>query len=413
MMAGCPRAPLRMAVHTRRFGSPGSAATVMAAEGSIPDSLGSWTERSRASDAEGMFMRAERRDGAATGTAPGAAREAEVRAFHARLPGYSATPLTGLPALAAELGVGRVLVKDESSRIGLPAFKILGASWAVARLIARRTARGGRPRRGGAGPGWGLDELRSALATAPVTLTAATDGNHGRAVARMAALLGTRADIFVPDLIGRPAADLIAAEGATVTRVGGGYDEAVRRAARHAAGTGAELVQDTAWDGYVQVPGWIVEGYRTLLAEIDDHLEPDLVVVPAGVGSLAQAVVMHYRGRRTRVVTVEPGTADCVRRSLLAGRRVTVRTGVTAMEGLNCGTPSALAWPHLRDGLSGAVAVSDAQAAAAAADLARNGVRAGPCGAATLAGLRQVPIEALGLGRDPAVVLLSTEGARP
>jgi len=345
-----------------------------------------------------MFLRPEARDRAAAPSGPGG----EVRAFHARLPGYAPTALIDVPELAAELRVGRVLVKDESSRMGLAAFKILGASWAIARLLAGRAGPAGE---------LGLGELRSAVARAPVTLTTATEGNHGRAVAHMAALLGARAEIFVPDVVGQAVVDLIRGEGAAVTLVAGDYDEAVRRAARHAAVSGAELVQDTAWDGYEQVPRWIVDGYSTLLAEIDDHAEPGLVVVPAGVGSLTQAVVTHYRGR-AHVVSVEPDSADCVRRSLLAGRPVVVRTGVTAMAGLNCGTLSALAWPHLRDGLSGAVAVSEGQAAAAVDDLAGHGVSSGPCGAATLAGVRQVPLAALGLGRTSTVVLLSTEGAR-
>ncbi|MGP7999838.1 MAG: diaminopropionate ammonia-lyase [Streptosporangiaceae bacterium] len=346
-----------------------------------------------------MFLRPGARDSAGAPAGP----RPEVRAFHARLPGYAVTPLTGVPALAAELGVGQLLVKDESRRLGLPAFKILGASWAIAQRLAARSGLAGELT---------LAVLRSAAVAAPVTFTAATDGNHGRAVARMAALLGTRADIFVPDVLDQATTGLIAGEGARVIRVPGDYDEAVGRAARHAASHGAELVQDTAWDGYQQVPGWIVEGYGTLLAELDDQADPDLVVVPVGVGSLAQAAVTHYRSR-AHVASVEPGSADCVRRSLLAGRPVTVRTGVTAMAGLNCGTPSALAWPQLRDGLSAAVAVSEEEAAAAVRDLAAHGVPAGPCGAATLAGVRRLPLGALGLGRASTIVLLSTEGPRP
>ncbi len=348
-----------------------------------------------------MFLRPQARD--LRGGAPPLRPGPEVRAFHARLPGYAPTPLADLPALAAELGVGRVLAKDESCRLGLPAFKILGASWAIARLLASR-----------AGLARDAITLASLRAVVPpgLAFTAATDGNHGRAVARMAALLGARSEIFVPDAVDHAAADLIAAEGAVIRRVAGDYDEAVRRAAKCAAGTGAELVQDTAWDGYTQVPGWIADGYSTLPAEIDDLADPDLVVVPAGVGALAQAIVTHYRGR-AHVVTAEPDSADCVRRSLLAGRPVTVSTGRTRMAGLNCPTPSALAWPSLRNGLSGAIAVSEEQAAIAAGDLAAHGVAAGPCGAAALAAVRELPLAGLGLGPSATVVLLSTEGPRP
>ncbi|MEU0952741.1 diaminopropionate ammonia-lyase [Streptomyces niveus] len=333
----------------------------------------------------------------------------EVRAFHASLPEYAPTPLTELPPLADDLGVGRVFVKDESSRLGLPAFKALGASWAVHRALAERAAHGAE--------------------AGPVTLVAATDGNHGRAVARSARLLGRRAHVFVPQGVHPTAAAAIAAENAEVTRVAGTYDEAVRRAAEAASAPGAILIQDTAWPGYERIPGWIVEGYSTLCAEIDEQLAaagagmPDLVAVPVGVGSLAQAVVTHYRahpsGPATALLSVEPRTADCVLQSLVLGEPVSVTTAETTMAGLNCGTPSGIAWPLLRDGLDAAIAVDDADSARAAGDLAALGVSSGPCGAAPLAGVRAALSgdgaderrTALGLGPASTVVLLSTEGS--
>ncbi|SDH56924.1 diaminopropionate ammonia-lyase [Nonomuraea jiangxiensis] len=348
-----------------------------------------------------MYLNPEARSHSAPNPPPPG--DGAARTFHAGLPGYAPTPLTELPELATELGVGRLLVKDESSRLGLPAFKILGASWAVALLLADRF--------GLAGP-LDLERLRTAAAREPVVLVTATDGNHGRALARMARLVGAHAVVFVPDVLEHRTVDLIAGEGAEIEWVDGDYDEAVRRAAKYADRTGAELVQDTAWDGYERVPAWIVDGYRTLLAEIDERVTPDLVVVPAGVGSLAQAVVTHYRGR-AHVVTAEPDSADCVRRSLLAGRPVRIRTGVTSMAGLNCGTPSSAAWPYLLAGLSGAVAVGEEQDAAAVADLARLGVAAGPCGAAALAGARLLPLDRLGLDHTATVVLICTDGAQP
>ena len=331
---------------------------------------------------------------------------AEVRDFHAGLPGYAPTELTELPALAAELEVGRVFVKDESSRLGLPAFKALGASWAIHRVLAQRTAGGG-----------------------PVRLVTATDGNHGRAVARMARLFGQRARVFVPRGVHPAAVTAIEEEGADVVLVPGPYDEAVRRAADAAGGQGTVLVQDTAWPGYERIPGWIVEGYSTLFAEIDEQLgdlgaeAPGLVVVPAGVGSLAQAAVAHYRSRRaesapTALMSVEPDTAACVLASLSRGEPVSVPTGATSMAGLNCGTVSSLAWPYLRDGLDASVAVTDADSAGAARDLAAADVSSGPCGAASLAGARAaltgdgaaVRRRALNVGPTSTVVLLSTEG---
>jgi diaminopropionate ammonia-lyase len=318
----------------------------------------------------------------------------EVRAFHRSLPGYSPTPLVPVPELAAELGVGQVLVKDESSRLGLPAFKVLGASWACRQVLHRR-------------PG--------------AMLVTATDGNHGRAVARMAAHFGVAATVFVPEVMLPQTAARIAAEGAKVVWVDGGYDDAVRRAAEFAADQpGRALVQDTAWAGYEQVPAWIVQGYQTLLEEVDTQLggAPDLVVVPVGVGSLAEAVVRHYRrpgAGHPGVLSVEPDTAACVLASLTAARATTVATAATVMAGLNCGTVSRSAWPVLRAGCDAAVAVSDQDALRAVADLGRLGVCSGPSGAATLAGARAALTDpgrraALDLDGDAAVVLLSTEG---
>jgi diaminopropionate ammonia-lyase len=318
----------------------------------------------------------------------------DAYSFHRSLPGYAPTPLVPVPAIAAELGVGRVLVKDESSRLGLPAFKILGASWACRQVLGRRRG---------------------------ATLVTATDGNHGRAVARMAAHFGVGATVFVPTVMLPEAAARIAEEGAQVVWLDGDYDAAVRRAAEFAgARPGRALVQDTAWDGYEEVPAWIVEGYQTLLEEVDAQLDgaPDLVVVPVGVGSLAEAVVRHYRRPGTphpRVLLAEPDTAACVLASLTAGRPVTVPTAATVMAGLNCGTVSASAWPVLRAGCDAAVAVSDHDALRAADDLGRLGVSSGPSGAATLAGVRTAVTSrgrraALGLGDDAVVVLLSTEG---
>lgn len=273
---------------------------------------------------------------------------ADVQGFHAALPGYTPTPLTELPSLADELNVGRVFVKDESCRLGLPAFKALGASWAVHRTLAERA---------------GTQEADSQEADGQVTLVTATDGNHGRAVARMARMLGQRAHVFVPHGVHPAAAAAIAAEEARVTEVAGNYDEAVRRAAAAVDATpGAVLIQDTAWPGYERIPGWIVEGYATLFAEIDAQLaaveagSPDLVAIPVGVGSLAQAAVTHYRSggdsaAPAALLSVEPDSAAGVLTSLTRQAPVTVTTGETTMAGLNCGTPppspgptSATAW---------------------------------------------------------------------
>ncbi|WP_018654131.1 pyridoxal-phosphate dependent enzyme [Actinomadura flavalba] len=317
-------------------------------------------------------------------------RPADASAFHAGLPGYAPTPLTELPALAAELGAARVFVKDESTRLGLPAFKMLGASWGVHRALRDET-----------------------------TLVAATDGNHGRAVAVMARLRGLHARIFVPDDVHPASIAAIRAEGADVVTVTGTYDAAVERAAADAAAPGALLVQDTAWPGYEDIPRRIVEGYGTLFTELDAQLaalgaEPaGLVAVPVGVGSLAQAAVEHYRSGPTApsLLAVEPESAACALASLTAGRRVALAPGRTIMHGLNCATLSTLAWPVLRAGLDAAVSVTDDATVRAARDLAALGVPAGPCGAASLAGVRAALTDERrpALAPHPTVVLLSTE----
>jgi len=344
--------------------------------------------------------------------------------FHRALPGYAPTPLIETPTLAAELGVGRLFIKDESARFDLRAFKFLGASWAGFRAVAGRT--------GYAGP-VGLEGLRAHLASGAdatgdgatgdgvLALVTATDGNHGRAVARTARLLGLPARVYVPKTVPVLVIDRIKAEGATVTVIDANYDGAVAAAradaedrgangaaaSRAAAngGAGAVLIQDTAWPGYEQIPAWIVAGYETLFAELDaqllaaggdggDHDGAVVLSVPVGVGSLAQAAVAHYRSRlagarsRARLLSVEPDTAACVLRSLVAGTLVSVPTDATVMNGLNCGTPSSLAWPYLRDGMDAAVAVTDAEARDAITALAAAGVSAGPSGAAALAGAR-------------------------
>ncbi len=238
------------------------------------------------------------------------APDGDAAAFHRGLPGYAPTPLVEAPALAAELGVGRLFVKDESARFDLRAFKYLGASWAGFRAVAART--------GYTGPAT-LEGLRSFLAQAGseaaggdagrrsggLTLVTATDGNHGRAVARTARLLGLPARVYVPTGVPDVVIDRINAEGALLTVVDADYDGAVT-AARAAINGGGLLIQDTAWDGYEQVPSWIVAGYETLFAEIDAQLaaaggapfggaRAGLISVPVGVGSLAQAAVAHYR----------------------------------------------------------------------------------------------------------------------
>lgn len=352
-----------------------------------------------------------------------AAPPESARSFHLSMDGYGPTPLIELPSLARELGVGRVMLKDESDRLGLPAFKILGASWAVCRVLCQRYNLNPRDMT--------VLRLRDFMHSAvpseelPVLVTA-TDGNHGRAIARMAALLGLRARIYIPAGLSRSAIDGIRGEGADLVETDSVYDDVVIAAAESTEGDPFDvLIQDTAWEGYMEVPQWIVDGYGTLFSEIDDALGdlriagPDLVSCPVGVGSLAQALVEHYRTAGTSapiLLSAEPDTAACIVQSLEAGRPVVVDTSYPSiMSGLNCGTPSQLGWPVLHAGIDAAVSVSEDECRRAVMDLRDLGLDVGPCGAASLAGVRTALASPerrrqMNLDESSVIVLVSTEG---
>ena len=342
----------------------------------------------------------------------------EPRAFHRRLPGYAETPLVDAPALATRLGVARVLVKNEARRLELPSYKILGASWAIYREVL--DVYGIEP-----GPWADLRELARLMRPAGrLKLAAATDGNHGRAVAHVAALLGWSSHIYVPVGTADSRIDGIASEGATVTVVDGSYDDAVARSAQD-AGPRTLVISDTAWPGYDRVPRRVVEGYSTIFWEVEEQLaaadrpQPDVLAVQMGVGSLAAAAVLHYRTgdrARPRIVGVEPSDAACVLASARAGE-VTEVPGPhrSIMAGLNCGLPSPLALPLIDAGIDDFVATADDDARGAMRELAAAGVESGESGAAGLAGLAAAVGRGLGpelrLTAEATVLLISTEGA--
>jgi diaminopropionate ammonia-lyase len=380
----------------------------------------------------------------------------EPLAFHARLPGYRPTPLHHLRVLAQRIGVGEVLVKDESRRLGLPAFKILGASCATYREVCRRL---------GEEPEWSsIDELREQLRPIlPLRLITATDGNHGRGVARIAGLFGFGAWVTVPSGTAEARINGIESERATVHVVEGTFDDAVAIAAA-AQDERSLLVQDTSWPGYEQIPAWIIEGYSTMLYELDDALAEanrpapaeyspsapgkggkrrvaertptidarnqdhnpgvDLVIVQIGVGSLAAAVVSHYRRAearsRPRILGVEPVDAACGLAACENDGVVTVPGPHNSiMAGLNCGTLASGVWPILRAGLDGYVAVEDQRAREAMRELATCGIVSGESGAAGLGALLELTRgpgacklrEALGIDATSRVLVISTEGA--
>lgn len=335
--------------------------------------------------------------------------------FHASMPGYAETPLRSAPVTARRLGVASVLVKDESARLGMPSFKILGASWAIYRALLARAQRSRR-----AAPTFeALAQLAATMT--PLTLSAATDGNHGRAVAHVAALLGLHAQIYVPAGTAGARIRAIADEGADVTVVDGGYDDAVRRSAEDADDSRL-VISDTSWRGYEDVPRWVIEGYETIFAEIDAAAalgaqRLDAVAIPIGVGALAAAATRHFWSRdapRPLLVGVEPTAADCVLQSVRAGKIISLTEPQDSiMAGLNCATPSLVAWPLVSTGIDVYVAVEDARVPVAMRLLAADGVVAGETGAAGLAGLLALGDHGspAAPGPDATVLLLNTEGA--
>jgi diaminopropionate ammonia-lyase len=349
-----------------------------------------------------------------------AAEHSDALAFHRKLPGYTPTPLVAAPGVATKLDFRQVWVKDESNRLGLPAYKILGASWAAYRALDSRF--------GPFAPWETLPELAAQLLPfSPLTLVAATDGNHGRAVARVANWLGVGAHILVPRDMTPARRQAIESEGARVSVVDGSYDEAVEASARLADDPHL-VISDTSWEGYEQIPAWVIEGYATIFHEIDAQLaargarQPDLVAAQMGVGALAASVVRHYRrpGWTAQVVGVEPTRAACVLASVGAGRLIEVPgPHDSIMAGLNCGRPSPIAWPYVSGGVSLFIAIPDARAEEAMRLLAHDGIVAGESGAAGLAGCLEAlgGAEAqryrtlLGVNEDKTLLLISTEGA--
>jgi diaminopropionate ammonia-lyase len=313
-----------------------------------------------------------------------------------------------LPATAARLGLAGLVAKDESARFGLPAFKIVGVRYATARLLG----------------------AQAGLAT---TLVAATTGNHGRAVARVARERGLRARLYLPRETEAYRIDALRQEGAELVLADAGYDDVVRQMAAEAEEHGWTIVSDASWDGYEQIPRWIMEGYTRIFdeARAEWSREPDLIVVQAGVGSLAGAAAgwiasTFGAGDAPRFVVAEPDGSACALASLRAGERVSLSSiGATAMAGLRCAEVSPLAWPVIRDVAAGAISVSEAENDAAMARLhaGANGdpvVAAGPSGACGLAAVTRLMTEeallpmreALGIDGGSRVMAVVTEASQ-
>ncbi|HEY6285265.1 MAG TPA: diaminopropionate ammonia-lyase [Ktedonobacteraceae bacterium] len=350
-------------------------------------------------------------------------KEKQTWNFHKRLPGYTPTPLLEAPQLARQLGVGNIWIKDETRRFDMPSFKILGTSWAVYRALMSRM--------GKEIVSWEtFDDLARIFSPlCPLTLVAATDGNHGRAVAHMAALLGFDSHIFVPRGMAQSRINAIKNEGAKVTIVNGTYDEAVRQSAIEQDDMHV-VISDTSWLGYEEIPTWVIEGYATIFQEVDAQLarqypsSPDLILVQIGVGALAAAVVQHYHAAddvsSPKIVGVEPTTAACMLASMKANRIVSLTTPPrTIMAGLNCDTPSLIAWPIVSKGVDLFISIEDEWARQGMRKFATLGLVSGETGAAGIGGvlalLNDPSLSAarasLGIDNSTRILVICTEGA--
>ncbi len=357
---------------------------------------------------------------------------AEAREFHRSFPQYSVTPLARLDGMAEHLGLGNLFVKDESYRFGLNAFKVLGGSFAMARYIAGEM-------------GKSISEMNYAYLTSEqfrkdfgqATFFTATDGNHGRGVAWAANRLGQKAVVHMPKGSTKMRFDNIAKEGAKVTIEELNYDDCVRLAAAEAAQTEhGVVVQDTAWDGYEEIPAWIMQGYGSMAQEAVEQLRalevnrPTHVFVQAGVGSLASAVVGFFANafptNPPKFVIMEAESAACLYKGACQKDGSPAIVGgdlPTIMAGLACGEPNTIGWDILRNHADAFLACPDwvsakgmrMLAAPVKGDPAVTSGESGAVGMGVITALMEDPAyaelkKALGLDQSSSVLLFSTEG---
>lgn len=335
---------------------------------------------------------------------------AEITAW----PGYAPTPLHAIPAE----GVASLHYKDESQRFGLRSFKALGGAYAVARLLGQELARRGTANNAN---GAALESGQYAHATEQITVTCATDGNHGRSVAWGAQRFGARCVIFVHENVSQGRRDAIAAFGAEVREVPGNYDDSVRAAQRAADENGWFVISDTSYPGYTEPPRDVMQGYRLMAEEALAQMPapPTHVFVPGGVGGVAAAVSVQLRHQApgARLVVAEPEEAACLLESAAAGEMRAVTGALdTIMAGLACGEPSLLAWQELERAAFAFMAVPDSAVAPAMRALHARGIEAGESAVAGLIAFESAMADVsaramLGLGADSRVLVFGTEGA--
>lgn len=353
-----------------------------------------------------------------------------VRHFHRTIPSYQETPLICLNSLSQKLGVKGIYIKDESQRFGLNAFKGLGGIYALSRIVCQKLnlpiqdfAFLQKP------------EIRKKISD--MVFVTATDGNHGKGVAWAAGLLGCKAYIYMPKGSSLRRAEAIRNAGfAQVTITDLGYDDTVRYAKEISEKNGWTLIQDTSWDGYEEIPSWIIQGYTTMVYEAIQQLEsfgesfPTHVFLQAGVGAMAGGVTgflaNYYDEHRPKILIAEPKEAACIFRSAEKAdglAHAASGSGITIMAGLNCCEPCTITWPILRDFASCYASCDDAVAEIGMRLLAEpvgqdSKIISGESGAVT-AGLLYLLMEsknleadkkALGLTQDSVILLFNTEG---
>lgn len=339
----------------------------------------------------------------------------EVLAALAMCPAHRRTPLHRLPALARRLGLGIVLVKDESQRFGFGAFKALGGVFAVGRILRDATGAGG------------FADL-AGRAHRRFTFATASSGNHGRAVAAGAKIFGAHSVIFLPSFTSAEKEAAIRARGAEVVRVDGDYEAAVAQCRETSRQRGWTVVSDTSWPGYETIPKYVMQGYTVLADEALRQAgePPTHVLVQAGVGGLAAAVIgflwESLGARRPIFVVVEPRSADCWLQSNRLGRPALASGDAsTSMGGLACREISPLTWPIVGLGTDWFMTIEESDMPPAMRSLARPddgdpAVIAGPSGCAGVAGLLRLCADpsaraALRLDADSRIMLINSEGA--
>ncbi|WP_151802756.1 diaminopropionate ammonia-lyase [Acinetobacter guillouiae] len=351
----------------------------------------------------------------------------EVRNLHRKIDGYKPTPLISLEHLAKKLGLKDILVKDESSRFGLNAFKVLGGSYALAKLLAEKLDINVEQ--------FDLKGIQSLLKE-PVVFTTATAGNHGTGVAWAAREMGQKAVVFMPKGAASSSVERIKALGAECIITDVNYDDTVRLASQTALKNGWLLVQDTAWDGYETIPTWISQGYMTMadeaveqLSEFSDSI-PTHVMLQAGVGAMAGGVLGYLVDalgvQNFKAIVSEPVTADCVYQSAQdkSGKLVAVDGDLNSiMAGLACGEVNPVTWPILKDCAFAFAKVEDSIAATGMRILGNplkgdRAITSGASGAINLGLLYAIANSpdkenlkrALGLTEESVVLIFSTEG---